>query len=44
MDQLVSHPLFGYRVSYRRILEVQARLLARHLNGELSEYPQFCTR
>ena len=44
MDQLVSHPLFGYRVSYRRILEVQARLLARHLSGELSEYPQFCTR
>jgi hypothetical protein len=44
MDQLVSHPLFGYRVSYRRILEVRARLLARHLNGELEEYPEFCTR
>src|SRR5690606_29077487 len=31
MDQLVTHPLFGYRVSYRRILEIQTRLLARVL-------------
>jgi len=44
LDQPVSHPVFGYRVSYRRILEVQVRLLARHLAGELAEYPQFCTR
>ncbi len=28
MDQLVTHPIFGYRVSYRRVLEVQTRLLA----------------
>lgn len=40
----IKHPLFGYRVSYRRILEVQARLLARSVLGELSEYPNFCTR
>lgn len=44
MDELVSHPIFGYRISYRRILEVQVRLLARHLSGELSEYPPFATR
>ena len=31
MDSLVTHPIFGYRISYRRILEVQARLLARVL-------------
>ena len=24
----ITHPLFGYRLSYRRLLEVQARLLA----------------
>ena len=24
------HPVFGYLISYRRVLEVQARLLARH--------------
>ena len=44
LDTLVTHPIFGYRVSYRRILEVQARLLARHLLGEIVEYPNFCTR
>jgi CRISP-associated protein Cas1 len=44
MDQLVAHPVFGYRVSYRRILEVQARLLARVLLGEIEAYPSFRTR
>lgn len=44
MDALVTHPLFGYRVSYRRILEIQARLLARVITGELSRYPGFETR
>jgi CRISPR-associated protein Cas1 len=40
----VRHPIFGYTVSYRRILEVQARLLGRHLSGELPRYEAFCTR
>jgi CRISPR-associated protein Cas1 len=44
MNTEITHPLFGYKVSYRRVIEVQARLLARHLNGELREYPAFCTR
>ena len=44
MDEEITHPLFGYRVSYRRILEVQVRLLARHLGGELPAYPPFLTR
>ncbi|MGE3277892.1 MAG: CRISPR-associated endonuclease Cas1 [Vicinamibacterales bacterium] len=44
MDQLVTHPVFGYRISYRRVLEVQARLLARYVSGELSGYPGFETR
>jgi len=44
MDTLVTHPLFGYSVSYRRILEIQARLLSRHLLGELPAYPVFRTR
>ena len=44
MDMLVTHPLFGYRVSYRRVLEIQARLLARVVTGELPEYPGFETR
>jgi CRISPR-associated protein Cas1 len=44
MDTLVTHPLFDYRVSYRRLLEIQARLLAKSLEGELGEYPVFVTR
>lgn len=44
MDQLVTHPVFGYRVSYRRVLEVQARLFGRFLLGEIPEYPEFRTR
>jgi CRISPR-associated protein Cas1 len=44
MDTLVTHPLFEYRVSYRRLLEIQARLLARFLNGEIDDYPVFVTR
>lgn len=44
MDQLVTHPLFDYRVSYRRLLEIQTRLLARVVTGELGKYPVFVTR
>ncbi|MGE0464737.1 MAG: CRISPR-associated endonuclease Cas1 [Vicinamibacterales bacterium] len=44
MDQLVTHPIFGYRISYRRVLEVQARLLARFVSGEIPRYPGFETR
>ena len=44
MDTLVTHPLFDYRVSYRRLLEIQARLLAKTIEGELEEYPVFVTR
>jgi CRISPR-associated protein Cas1 len=44
MSQEITHPVFGYRISYRRVLEVQARLLARHLSGEIPEFPSFTTR
>ena len=44
LDTLVTHPIFGYQISYRRIFEVQARLLARYLSGEIPFYPAFCTR
>jgi CRISPR-associated protein Cas1 len=42
MDTLVS--FFGYRVTYRRLLEIQARLLARLMDGEIVEHPVFVTR
>lgn len=44
MDTLVTHPLFEYRVNYRRLLEIQARLLARLIEGEIDHYPVFVTR
>jgi CRISPR-associated protein Cas1 len=40
----VTHPLFGYVLCYRRVIAVQARLLARTLLGELPAYPPFRTR
>jgi CRISPR-associated protein Cas1 len=44
MNQEVTHPMFGYTVSYRRILHTQARLLSRVVLGELPRYPSFRTR
>jgi CRISPR-associated protein Cas1 len=44
MSQEITHPLFGYRVDYRRLFEIQARLFGRYLLGELPEYPNFTTR
>jgi len=44
IDTLITHPVFDYRISYRRVLEVQCRLLARFLEGEVAEPPSFVTR
>ena len=44
MCEQLRHPLFGYKTSYRRALEIQARLLAAVLLGELSEYRPLTTR
>jgi len=38
LDQEITHPLFGYRISMRRVIHVQARLLTRYLLGEISDY------
>jgi CRISPR-associated protein Cas1 len=44
LDTKVTHPVFGYRISYRRVLDVQSRLLAAVLVGELPEYVPMVTR
>ena len=44
LDQDATHPIFGYTISIRRMLHVQARLLARFLMGELPEYPHYVPR
>lgn len=44
LAQQVTHPVFGYRISYRQTLAVQARLLGRYLTGEIPTFPEFLTR
>jgi len=44
MDNEVSHPQFGYKMSYRRMLEVQARQLWRVVRGDTPTYHGFTTR
>ncbi len=44
MDQIATHPVFDYRLSWRRLVAMQAQLLARHLRGELAVYPGITTR
>jgi CRISPR-associated protein Cas1 len=44
MSTQVRHPLFGYTVSYRRAVELQARILAACLIGELPQYEPLVTR
>jgi CRISPR-associated protein Cas1 len=40
----VLHPVLGQRVTHRRALEIQARILAKHLTGELDAYVSFSKR
>jgi CRISPR-associated protein Cas1 len=44
MSHEIKHPVFGYRVTYRRALEIQARLLGAQLVGETPAYTPFTTR
>ncbi len=44
MTAHVRHPMFGYQVSYRRAAELQARILAARLTGELPAYQPLVTR
>jgi len=44
LAQDVTHPLFGYAAAYRQIVEIQCRLLGRHLLGETDRWPAFVTR
>ena len=44
LSQETTHPVFGYRLSMRRLVLVQARLLTRYLLGELQSYPHYLPR
>jgi len=40
----IKHPIFHYKLSYRRVMELQARLLSKVLTGELADYEAFYVR
>lgn len=44
LNSTIVHPVFDYQVSYRRAIELQARLLAKALTGETEQYVPFMTR
>ena len=44
LNQEVEHPTFNYRATYRRCLELQVRLLAKALTGEIPAYRPFVVR
>ena len=44
LNEPIIPPLSGYRTSYRRCLELQARLLAKTVTGEIDTYPPFLIR
>jgi len=41
---VVTHPVYGYRMSYNRMLEVQARMLAAYVRGSIPAYTGFVVR
>lgn len=40
----VTHPIYGYRMTYSRMLEVQARMLAAYVRGDIPSYTGFTVR
>ncbi len=40
----VTHPVYSYRMSYSRMLEVQARMLAAYVRGTVPRYTGFTVR
>ena len=44
VNEMVTHSLFGYRLSYRRIFTLEARVLGRFILGEIPEYHPLTTR
>ncbi|MBA2392661.1 MAG: type I-D CRISPR-associated endonuclease Cas1 [Ktedonobacteraceae bacterium] len=44
LNEEMTHPIFGYKTKYRRCIELQARLVAKYLTGEINEYPPLIVR
>jgi CRISPR-associated protein Cas1 len=41
---VVSHPVYGYKMSWGRMVEVQARMLAAYVRGDVPHYTGFTVR
>ena len=44
MRTQITHPIFGYRAGYRRVIEIQARLLAKVIAGDVDAYRPLTAR
>lgn len=44
LDQETTHPVFGYQLAMRRLIQVQARLFAKYVGGEIADYPHYIPR
>jgi CRISPR-associated protein Cas1 len=44
LETEITHPVFGYKATYRRCLELEARLLAKSLAGEIPHFAPFVVR
>jgi CRISPR-associated protein Cas1 len=44
LDTTIQHPVFGYKATYRRSLELEVRLVAKWLSGEIDRFRPFVVR
>ena len=44
LDTAIQHPIFGYKATYRRSLELEVRLLAKGMMGEIPQFQPFVVR
>jgi CRISP-associated protein Cas1 len=44
LNEEIQHPIFGYRTSYRRCIELQIRLFAKYAQGEIERYTPLMVR
>ncbi|MFO7166211.1 CRISPR-associated exonuclease Cas4/endonuclease Cas1 fusion [Mycolicibacterium hassiacum DSM 44199] len=44
LDTRVRHPIFKYQVTYRRVMDIQARIAAAVMVGEIEQYSPMTTR
>lgn len=44
LDTEIKHPVFNYKATYRRSLELEVRLVAKYLTGEIPRFRPFMVR